>query len=192
MPSLVYNMCWKCVNKCSFFDDKNLSEPVDLNQFFFFCRVCPKYKRIASLIALSFSFPCIAFTAIIAKRLEEATFSDSGHTADPNIHFFHLHQPHSSQQRFHCFCSRNKKIINYAFFKRIIECPWIENWAENQFLCLMQKRKNAFATYTAFGCIPCTKIAFIFREICCCCRLDLIDSKAKRKIWLAHQPLQLR
>lgn len=27
------------------------------------------------------------------------------------------------------------------FLKRIIECPWIENWAENQFLCLMQKRK---------------------------------------------------
>lgn len=71
-----------CQQMLFFFVDKNLSEPVDLNQFFFFVDFV---QNVNAFTALSFSFLRFAFT-MIAKWLEEATFSDSGHTTDPNMH----------------------------------------------------------------------------------------------------------
>lgn len=142
-PSFSSTYAMKMCQQMLFFSMiKNLSKPVDLNQFFFFCRVCPKCKRIATLI---FIFMCrLRRWLRNGWKKQRSTLSDSGHTIDPNTHNLSIsinHHIPCNNNDLSTFVHEIKMKINYAFLKRIIECPWIENWAENQFLCLMQKRK---------------------------------------------------
>lgn len=118
-PSFSSTYAMKMCQQMLFFSMiKNLSKPVDLNQFFFFCRVCPKCKRIASLTALSFSFSCVAF----ADDCETAGRSNAqwfwSHHRSQHTQSFHLHQPPHSlqQQRSLYLCSRNKNENKLCIF----------------------------------------------------------------------------
>lgn len=86
---------------------------------------------------------------MIAKRLEEATLSDSGHTIDPNTHNLSIsinHHIPCNNNDLSTFVHEIKMKINYAFFK---ENNWMSlNWELSRKPVFVSdaKTKNAFAT----------------------------------------------